>query len=126
MLTFHANPHRLRELLGEDRARRIGGEEIGEMVGENLTANQRQILILLRLFSQKLPSRPRGRLFPKKNALSPMQYVQRLCLHKARALLLDGQTAAEAGFEVDYNSPCQLSREFRRLFGVTPSQVRAA
>ena len=62
--------------------------------------------------------------FKKLTALSPMQFVQRLRLHKARALLLSGRGAAEAGFEVGYNSPSQFSREFRRLFGLPPSQVR--
>ncbi|MEM9290474.1 MAG: AraC family transcriptional regulator [Acidobacteriota bacterium] len=62
--------------------------------------------------------------FKKLTALSPMQYVQRLRLHQARALLLVGHAAAEAGYEVGYNSPSQFSREFRRLFGVPPSQVR--
>ena len=64
--------------------------------------------------------------FKQLTALSPMRYVQHLRLHKARALLLSGQAAAEAGFAVGYNSPSQFSREFRRLFGVPPSRARAA
>ena len=64
--------------------------------------------------------------FKQMTALSPMQYVQRLRLHQARALLLSGRAAAEAGFEVGYNSPSQFSREFRRLFGVPPSRVKEA
>ncbi len=51
MLTFHANPHRLKEVLGEEGANGIEeervGEKVGEKVGENLTGNQRQILALL-------------------------------------------------------------------------------
>lgn len=64
--------------------------------------------------------------FKQQTALSPMQYVQQLRLHEARALLLGGSGVAESGFQVGYNSPSQFSREFRRLFGVAPSQVRAA
>ncbi len=64
--------------------------------------------------------------FKQLTALSPIQYVQHLRLHQARALLLGGRAAAEAGFEVGYNSPSQFSREFRRLFGVPPSRIRAA
>lgn len=64
--------------------------------------------------------------FKRLTALSPMQYVQHLRLHKARALLLGGHAAAEAGFAVGYNSPSQFSREFRRLFGVSPSRIRVA
>lgn len=63
--------------------------------------------------------------FKQLTGLSPIQYVQRLRLHEARALLLGGRTAAEAGFEVGYKSPSQFSREFRRLFGVPPSQLRS-
>lgn len=62
--------------------------------------------------------------FKRLTALSPMQYVQQLRLHQAKALLLSGHAATEAGYEVGYNSPSQFSREFRRLFGVPPSQVR--
>ena len=62
--------------------------------------------------------------FKRLTALSPMQYVQRLRLHRARSLLLGGRAAAEAGFEVGYNSPSQFSREFRRLFGHPPSRLR--
>ena len=64
--------------------------------------------------------------FKRLTALTPMQYVQHLRLHQARTLLLAGHGAAQAGFEVGYNSPSQFSREFRRLFGVPPSRVRVA
>ncbi|MEM9555618.1 MAG: AraC family transcriptional regulator [Acidobacteriota bacterium] len=64
--------------------------------------------------------------FKQLTALSPMQYVQRYRLHQARALLHNGHAAAEAGHEVGYRSPSQFSREFRRLFRVPPSQVRAS
>ena len=64
--------------------------------------------------------------FKQLTALSPIQYLKRLRLHEARALLLSGSGAADAGYEVGYNSPSQFSREFRRLFGVTPTQIREA
>ena len=62
--------------------------------------------------------------FKHLTGLSPIQFVQRLRLHEARALLIGGRAAAEAGFEVGYNSPSQFSREFRRLFGIPPSRLR--
>ena len=62
--------------------------------------------------------------FKQATALSPMQYVKKIRLHQARALLLSGRAAAEAAFEVGYNSPSQFSREFRRLFGVSPKEMR--
>ncbi len=46
MLTFHANPQHLIAALGEETARRI----LGEKVGENLTDNQGLILELLRQY----------------------------------------------------------------------------
>lgn len=57
---------------------------------------------------------------------SPLQYLKSIRLHKARALMLqDGLGAAQAALEVGYESPSQFSREFKRLFGTTPSQEAA-
>lgn len=55
---------------------------------------------------------------------SPLQFVKRLRLHRARSLLVTGTSAGDAAYEVGYSSPSQFSREFRRLFGVTPSSLR--
>ena len=53
--------------------------------------------------------------------MSPLQYQKRLRLQEARRLMLgEGLDAAEAAFRVGYESPSQFSREFKRLFGVTP------
>ena len=44
-------------------------------------------------------------------------------------MVYEGHTAGTAAFQVGYESPSQFSREFKRLFGVTPleaaQQVRA-
>ena len=54
-------------------------------------------------------------------AMSPLQYQKRLRLQEARRLMLgEGLDAAAAAFRVGYESPSQFSREFKRLFGVTP------
>lgn len=54
-------------------------------------------------------------------AMSPLQYQKRLRLHEARSLMLgEGLDAAEAAFRIDYESPSQFSREYRRLFGAPP------
>lgn len=54
---------------------------------------------------------------------SPMQYVKAVRLHQARLLMVQaGRTAATAAVEVGYESPSQFSREFKRLFGRTPTQ----
>jgi AraC-like DNA-binding protein len=55
---------------------------------------------------------------------TPLQYAKALKLHRAQSLLGEGQTANEAGLAVGYNSPAQFSREYKRFFGVTPSDTR--
>lgn len=56
---------------------------------------------------------------------TPIQYIKKLRLHRARSLIaLDGLAVGEAAVRVGYESPTQFSREFRRLFGVAPSVVR--
>jgi AraC-like DNA-binding protein len=54
-------------------------------------------------------------------ASSPLQYLKRVRLDRARRLMaLDGYNASTAARAVGYESPSQFSREFKRLFGVTP------
>lgn len=54
---------------------------------------------------------------------SPMQYVKSIRLHQARLLMVRQQmTAAAASLAVGYESPSQFSREFRRLFGLSPGE----
>ncbi len=53
---------------------------------------------------------------------SPIQYVKSTRLHQARLLMVrQGMTAEAACYAVGYSSPSQFSREFRRLFGLTPA-----
>jgi AraC-like DNA-binding protein len=63
--------------------------------------------------------------FRQATSMSPMQFVKSLRLHQARMLLLSGNPANAASYQVGYNSPSQFSREFKRFFGDRPSQVRA-
>ncbi len=54
-------------------------------------------------------------------AMSPLQYQKWLRLHEARRLMLTEQLdAADAAFQVGYESPSQFSREYSRLFGAPP------
>jgi AraC-like DNA-binding protein len=54
---------------------------------------------------------------------SPLQYIKSTRLHQARLLMArQGMTAAAASAQVGYESPSQFSREFKRLFGGTPSE----
>ncbi|MFX1737426.1 AraC family transcriptional regulator [Paraburkholderia sp. A1RI_3L] len=53
---------------------------------------------------------------------SPMQYVKSTRLHQARLLMVrEDLTAEAASLAVGYTSPSQFSREFKRLFGLTPA-----
>ncbi len=54
-------------------------------------------------------------------AMSPLQFQKWLRLHEARQLMLTRRMdAADAAFEVGYESPSQFSREYNRLFGAPP------
>ncbi|MDG3008173.1 AraC family transcriptional regulator [Paludisphaera mucosa] len=54
-------------------------------------------------------------------ASSPLQYLKRIRLDRARRLMAhDGYNAGAAARAVGYESPSQFSREFKRLFGATP------
>jgi AraC-like DNA-binding protein len=53
---------------------------------------------------------------------SPMQYLKSARLHQARLLMLRQDLTAEAACHaVGYASTSQFSREFKRLFGLTPA-----
>jgi AraC-like DNA-binding protein len=54
---------------------------------------------------------------------SPMQYLKSTRLHQARLLMLRNEvTAAVACAQVGYESASQFSREFKRMFGRSPSE----
>ena len=56
-------------------------------------------------------------------ASSPLQYLKRIRLDRARTLMtLDGYNAGTAAHAVGYESASQFGREFKRLFGTTPAE----
>ncbi|MBB4683694.1 AraC family transcriptional regulator [Amycolatopsis jiangsuensis] len=56
-------------------------------------------------------------------SMTPIQFQKRIRLREARVLLAtEAANVTEAGYRVGYESPSQFSREYRREFGVSPSQ----
>jgi AraC-like DNA-binding protein len=54
---------------------------------------------------------------------SPLQYLKRLRLERAKRLMIhDGYNASTAAKAVGYESASQFSREFKRQFGVAPKE----
>lgn len=61
--------------------------------------------------------------FRQLTAMSPLQYQKWLRLSEARRLMLnERRDAADAAFQVGYESPSQFSREYSRLFGAAPKR----
>lgn len=53
--------------------------------------------------------------------MSPLQFQKRMRLSEARRLMLtEHLDAAQAAYEVGYESPSQFSREYSRMFGAPP------
>jgi len=60
--------------------------------------------------------------FKAVTSTSPMQYVKTTRLHHARLLIAhDGFNVSAAARQVGYESASQFSREFKRLFGLSPA-----
>jgi AraC-like DNA-binding protein len=61
------------------------------------------------------------RAFKDVTSSSPIQYLKKIRLSKAKALLIEGRARVnEAATEVGYESAAQFSREFKRYFGTSP------
>ena len=55
--------------------------------------------------------------------MGPLQCQKRLRLTEARRLMLDeNRNVTEASFEVDYESVSQFTRDYRKMFGLTPKE----
>ncbi|MBB5017711.1 AraC-like DNA-binding protein [Chitinivorax tropicus] len=61
--------------------------------------------------------------FKAVTSTSPIQYIKAIRLHQARLMMIrNGTTAAAASVKVGYESASQFSREFKRLFGRSPTE----
>jgi AraC-like DNA-binding protein len=84
-----------------DYARPLGAEEMARMAGMSASAFHQHFKLV--------------------TTSSPLQYLKRIRLDRARMLMtLDGYNAGEAAHAVGYESASQFGREFKRLFGLTP------
>lgn len=64
------------------------------------------------------------KIFKKAMNDTPIQYIKKIRLNKARQLILyEKMKAVDVSYEVGYDSPTQFNREFKRYFGVTPSKI---
>ncbi|MEN6357134.1 MAG: AraC family transcriptional regulator [Armatimonadota bacterium] len=64
--------------------------------------------------------------FKAVTAVSPLQYLKSIRLHKAKVMMIqDGISASSAASRVGYESASQFSREFKRYFGCNPSEAVA-
>ncbi|MBE9607250.1 helix-turn-helix transcriptional regulator [Acetobacteraceae bacterium H6797] len=64
--------------------------------------------------------------FRRQMGIPPHQYLCRLRVRHAYALLRDGVTPAEAALEAGFCDQSHLSRHFRKQLGVSPGRVAAA
>jgi AraC-like DNA-binding protein len=110
------------------------GEMVREMAmpSSGLSHISRAIQVIRTRYHQPLPIKELARTagmsapsfhrhFRAVTAMSPLQFQKQIRLQEARRRLLSGNiNAADAGFEVGYESPSQFSREYRRMFGVPP------
>jgi AraC-like DNA-binding protein len=53
--------------------------------------------------------------------MSPIQFQKKIRLEEAKLMLLNQNIdASEVAFAVGYESPSQFSREYSRMFGMSP------
>lgn len=62
------------------------------------------------------------RYFKEVTTMSPLQFQKRLRLQKARELLFGAVGITEVAYQVGYESSSQFSREYSRMFGVSPRE----
>lgn len=64
------------------------------------------------------------RKFKQATSMSPIQFVKSMRLNTAAVRLAGGENVSIVAMDVGYESASQFSREFKRMFGVSPKQWR--
>src|SRR4051812_47672238 len=86
-----------------DYARQVSVEELARKAGMSLAAFHHYFKLV--------------------TTCSPLQYLKQIRLaHPKRLMAHEGYNASPAARAVGYESPSQFSREFKRLYGVTPAE----
>jgi AraC-like DNA-binding protein len=62
------------------------------------------------------------RKFKQATTMSPIQFAKSMRLNTAAMNMIAGMNVHEAAMEVGYVSSSQFSREFKRLYGLSPKQ----
>jgi|TARA_R110000803_G_scaffold62644_2_gene123014 AraC-like DNA-binding protein len=62
------------------------------------------------------------RKFKQATNMSPIQFLKSMRLNKAAMKIAEGQNVSVAAMDVGYLSSSQFSREFKRLYGLSPKQ----
>lgn len=64
--------------------------------------------------------------FARELGLTPHAYLVHLRVARARRLIVDGWTLADTALAVGYSEQSALTRQFRRLVGITPGAYARA
>lgn len=93
-----------------------------------LRRDYRKTLSIIELASAASMSRSAFHLhFRAHTSLTPLQFQKQLRLIDARSQILShGKSVSAAAFDVGYESVSQFSREYRRLFGLSPAHDKRA
>jgi AraC-like DNA-binding protein len=66
------------------------------------------------------------RVFRRETGLTPHAYLNQVRINRGKVLLAQGWTIAAAALETGFVDQSHLTRQFKRLLGVTPGQYRRA
>lgn len=117
MMIYHdSNLHHSDDVMLKriDRAKALMRESMGTNVGPEQIA--RQVGMSYSWFRRS---------FHQYTSLSPVEYMQGLTLHKARALLLSTDLSIkEIAYDLSYSDASYFSARFRKFTGLSPSQYR--
>lgn len=66
-----------------------------------------------------------SKLFRQRTGLSPMQYLMKIRMERAKSLLLQPLTIQQVASSVGFHDPLYFSKQFKKWYGVPPSEYKA-